>query len=173
MAVLQVKGTQAFMAKLRKDKARIEGKVARVHRNLIAGIFTDLVKNSPQWSGNLASQWQITYAGMPAVYNPIPDYYLESSWGSLAGANPYKMGDNPAVSATLARELAKLPLIKYNHKVVITNPTPYASDVEAGEGPNGTEIRKENHLESYGGVAMLGYVEHKYRDMRGLKRFLK
>jgi hypothetical protein len=78
------------------------------------------------------------------------------------------VGDDPAVSTTLARELAKVADIRWNSKVQLVNYTPYASEVEAGTGPNGKPIRKENY--KYGQIAMAAYVVTKYSSLRTLKR---
>lgn len=169
--MLKVRGTQAFLAKLRKDKALLEGRVTKTHQKLVTMMFTDLVKHSPQWSGNLTENWYIEYKGVRGSYRETPSYVdLMKQSGLPVGFEPYKMGDDPAVSNTLNRELAKVSGIRWNTKVTFVNHTPYASDVEEGEGPHGRPIRDENKLASYGGVAMVGYIDMKYRQLRYLKK---
>ena len=77
------------------------------------------------------------------------------------------MGDDPAVAITLMREVPKLDSITYKSPVRIFNPTPYAAEVEAGQGPNGRDIREVNKLAEYGAVAMIGYVNQKYNLLGG------
>jgi hypothetical protein len=163
--VLKVTGTSAFLAKLKKANALVRGTVSDTHRKLVTQIFTDLVMNSPQWSGNLAQQWSIDFHGSKGAYRPIPGYGQD--WQEKS---PYHKGSDPAVGATLARELRKVPDIKWNTKVTITNYAPYASDVENNIGPDGKGIRPENKLESYGKVAMVAYVTMKYSKLRTLKK---
>lgn len=154
-------GAAAFKARLRAVMPTIEAEINTKYRKLVRKVFTDLVENSPQWSGNLASNWRIGSGGYAQItgYNP-QDWYKE---------NPYQVGSDPAVAMTLMREVPKLDAITYKSPVRIFNPTPYAADVEAGQGPNGRPIREVNKLAEYGGVAMIGYVNQKYNLLGGKK----
>ena len=164
MLTVKARNLEGFMAKLRKHKLLVQGQIASTKRRLVTDVFTDLVKGSPQWSGNLASNWTIEFHGRQGSYNQIPGY-KEQGW---ANDEPYKVGDDPAVSSTLARELAKIADIRWNSKVQLVNYAPYASEVEAGTGPNGRPIREENY--KYGQIAMAAYVVTKYSSLRTLKR---
>ena len=154
-------GAAAFKARLKAVMPTIEAEINTKYRKLVRKVFTDLVENSPQWSGNLASNWRIGSGGYAQItgYNP-QDWYKE---------NPYQVGSDPAVAMTLMREVPKLDAITYKSPVRIFNPTPYAADVEAGQGPNGRPIREVNKLAEYGGVAMIGYVNQKYNLLGGKK----
>lgn len=149
-------GKQTFKAKLKKAVPAIEANINSVHREVVRRIFTDLVLHSPQWSGNLALNWYIGSGG----YRPIAEY---SSYGSV---EPYSMGSDPAVSMVLARETRKITALSYKQPVSIFNAAPYAAEVEAGQGPNGRPIREINKLEAYGGVAMVGYADMKYNQLK-------
>ena len=153
-------GAAAFKARLKAMMPTIEAEINTKYRKLVRKVFTDLVENSPQWSGNLASNWRIGSGGYTQIaeYDP-QDWYTE---------NPYQMADDPAVAMTLMREVPKLDSIIYKSPVRIFNPTPYAAEVEAGEGP-GRPIREVNKLAEYGGVAMIGYVNQKYNLLGGKK----
>ena len=152
-------GAAAFKARLKAVMPTIEAEINTKYRKLVRKVFTDLVENSPQWSGNLASNWRIGSGGYTQIagYNP-QDWYME---------NPYQMGGDPAVAMTLMREVPKLDAITYNSPVRIFNPTPYASEVEVGQGPDGRDIREVNKLAEYGGVAMIGYIKLKYGSLGG------
>ena len=152
-------GAAAFKARLKAVMPTIEAEINTKYRKLVRKVFTDLVENSPQWSGNLASNWRIGSGGYAQIaeYNP-QDWYME---------NPYQMGDDPAVAMTLMREMPKLDSITYKSPVRIFNPTPYAAEVEAGQGPNDRPIREVNKLAEYGAVAMIGYVNQKYNLLGG------
>jgi hypothetical protein len=151
-------GKQTFKAKLRRAVPTVEAKINAVHREVVRRIFTDLVLHSPQWSGNLASNW---YVGSGS-YRPTPGY-SPGNWGN---ANPYSMGSDPAVSTVLKREAGKIAKLSYRQPIKILNAAPYASEVEAGQGPNGNPIRELNKLEAYGGVAMIGYADMKYNQLK-------
>lgn len=164
--MIQMKGLDKMLAKLKKHQLIREGRVAETKRNLTRDVFKDLVAGSPQWSGNLASNWFIEFHGMVGAYEPI-EGYSEDAWSRN---DPYKLGDDPAASNTLARELPKIAQIRWNTKIRIVNYAPYAKDVEAGQGPDGRDIRPENYR--YGQIAMVGYVTTKYGALRTLKRRL-
>lgn len=162
--MLTMTGLDQMMAKLKKHELLMKGKIAATKRKLVTDIFTDLVKGSPQWSGNLASNWYIEFHGIKGNYDPIAGY-SQSEWRR---DDPYNLGDDPAVSATLQRELPKVAQIKWNSNVRLVNYTPYATEVEAGQGPNGRDIRPENY--KYGQIAMVAYAMTKYGALRTLKR---
>lgn len=156
-------GGAAFRAKLQKVMPTIEAEVSTKYRELVRRIFTDLVVNSPQWSGNLASNWTIgsgSYRELPGRVSATGDWYRE---------DPYVMGDDPAVASVLLREIPKLANYTYKMPIRLSNATPYASEVEAGTAPPGHEIREENKLAEYGAVAMIGYVDMKYKALKGSK----
>jgi hypothetical protein len=175
--MLKVKGTQSFMAKLRKHEKFVEGQVQATHQRLVKDIFTDLVKNTPQYTGNLARGWTIEFTGVsgrPETQSPEKRDLTRLGFTKYKEENEvYHRGMDPAVSATLDYELRKIPLIKYNTKVTLKNPVNYAEEVEDSEGPDGHPIRPENIHPTYDKVAMVGYVEMKYSQLRTLKRRIK
>lgn len=159
--MLSTKGTQALMARLKKDKSKLLNNLAQTHRNLVAAQFKDVVRMTPQWSGNLASNWYITFTGESAAYHQTADY------GAM-DITPYSIGMNPAVDATIKRELTKLSKIKYNTKVTFVNLAPYTSEVESGEGPNGKPIRPINY--TYGPLLMTAFLEMKYKNLKTIRK---
>ena len=155
--MIQIRG---LVEELMTEKARQERKVTAIYRAVIAEIFIDIVKHTPQFSGNLTQNWQIEFTGYPGGYNRSPDYLGPQASANVAyhmadrrlgGAR--KMGDDPSVSETVDRELPVLGDVHWNTRVRIVNRTPYADDVQAGIGPNGRPIRDENL--HYGKVAMV------------------
>lgn len=159
--MLDIKGVEAFKAKLKAVMPTVEAEVNTKFRKLGQLIFTDLVMNSPQWSGNLATNWHINTGG----YNQHPLY---EPWNpDLSKA--YWRGQNPAVGDTLNAELPKLDATTYRDTIRLYNSAPYAPMVEVNVGPEGKGIRKVNKLAEYGGVAMIGYVSAKYGKLGGKK----
>lgn len=179
MAALEIRGMQSLIKKLQVDKLRLEKKLNMTHRKIVEIIFTDIVEHTPQWSGNLVSNWYIEFHGRQGKYKRSPAYKTYDNVASLYNASkgdlaPYAMGDEPNVTDTIAREvLANLPLIRWNSIVTITNKTPYAQDVENNIGPDGKNIRPENLIASYAPLAMVGYATMKYSNLRNLKGALK
>ena len=74
MLKIKAKNIDGFIAKLRKHQLIVEGQVTETKRRLVRDIFTDLVEGSPQWSGNLASNWYIEFHGNAGRYKKIRDY---------------------------------------------------------------------------------------------------
>lgn len=175
---LETKGTRNLMAKLKKDMQFLPGQLQATHQRLVRDIFTDLVTNTPQYTGNLARNWTIEFTGVPGkpYQESVERRVIRTEGFKSYNADTievYSAGDDPAVSMVLARELAKIPLIKYNTIVTMRNTTPYAEEVEANYGPNGHDIRPENIHPTYGKVAMVGYIEMKYKQLRTLRRRVK
>lgn len=164
MLKIEAKGLNSLLAKIEKHKLLMHKTVTERKRRLVEMVLTDLVQGSPQWSGNLASNWYIEFHGNTGSYSPIGNY-SKTDWKT----NPhYERGADPAVSQTLARELPKLSGIRWNSKVQIVNYTPYAREVEQGIGPGGWKgIRPENY--KYGQIAMAEYVKMKYSRLRNLR----
>lgn len=153
-------GEAAFLRKLEAVMPKVTKQVNKGYRELVTNIFTDLVTNSPQWSGKLAGNW--TFG------NTMPNYAEMASpaneeWKLITAK---QMGHHTAVDEALGRELPKLDTISYLKPTVIRNLTPYASEVEANKGPLGKDIRKVNIHVSYGAVAMIGYVSMKYSTLK-------
>lgn len=159
--MLDIKGVEAFKAKLKAVMPTVEAEVNTKFRKLGRLIFTDLVNNSPQWSGNLASNWRIN----DGTYNGS---YKWNPWNEYEG-EPHKRGDEDITWLPLMREMIKLQSLTYKDTIKIFNPTPYAYLVEQGISPNANGIREVNKLAEYGGVAMIGYVTAKYGKLGGKK----
>ena len=172
MINIKVSGADTFITKLRKDLAGLEYRLNLKYRTLIRHAFTGLVELTPQWSGTLATNWQISTSGSAAkIYKHTPTNWRKQS-------PVYQRGDDPAVAMTLMREVQKLDAVTIRSKVVFTNPTPYASKVNMGIGPEKSEgimrpIREENMWDVYGGVAMLGYLDVKYKQLGEGRKILR
>lgn len=163
-----------MIAAMRKDLEKMKLGVTKGHQNLVKAMFRDLVATTPQWSGELAMHMAIEVHGhqAPAAYSLHSRYY-EGSYTEGLTKEPYRMGSEPAVSATIARELRKIDQIRYNSIVKLVNKMPYVEEVQRGVGPNGTVIRDVNRLAAYGGVAMFSYIDMKYRSLGAVKKAIK
>ena len=168
------KGSREMAAKMRKDFEKFKTNLTKTHQNLVKMMFRDLVAHTPQWSGELALHWGIEVHGMtaPSAGAKLSRLY-DKSYTDYMQKDVYKMGEDPAVTRTVARELAKVDKIRYNSIVKFVNNLPYAQDVQDGKGPNGRSIREVNMLAAYGGVAMVNYIDMKYNKLGAAKRALK
>lgn len=164
---------RGLMDRLDLTEVRAKRQVTDTYRRIIEAIFVDIVEHTPQFTGNLASGWQIVFG--PYGVNPTPyitDTERESAFNSYrtGGFDPYERGDDPAVSQTIQRELAKLKDVRYNSVVKFVNPVEYADEVDAGNGPNNRSIRPENLY--YGKVFMASYAEVKYGKLKNLVKIV-
>lgn len=137
----QLRARALFLENQVKDKVTSQTQI------LYAKMFRNLVASTPQWSGNLASNWRIVVGRerRAEAYSELPS--KKTAWGAFG---VFAMGDDPAVSSTVAREAPKLADLKWNSVVAFVNVTPYAAEVQAGLGPLDEEsgerraIREEN-----------------------------
>ena len=160
--MISMSSAHAILSDAKLVQARLEGKVTAEYRGAVAEMFADLVQVTPQWSGNLVSNWFIKIGdGRNPAYREIPAY--STTWAGPGEANKgvQKMGNDPAVTATLVREMPKLDALRWNQKVTFVNRAPYAGDVQAGVGPDGRDIREVN-LGPSGEVMMGEYIKLKY-----------
>ena len=161
------------MDRLDLTEVRAKQQVTDTYRRIIREIFVDIVEHTPQFTGNLASGWQIVFGS----YNVNPTPFITDSERAQSfkdyrsgSFDPFQRGDDPAVQATLDRELAKLKDIRYNSLVKFVNPVEYAEEVDQGKGPNLQSIRPENLY--YGKVFMASYAEVKYGKLKNLVRIV-
>lgn len=129
------------------------------YRLAILDTLQKIVEGSPQFTGNLASNWRVSLAGAGNVYRPLPE--VESLYSPGGWNNPYKRGDDPAVGDALEDAEYVVSELDVRKSVVIYNLTPYAEEVDRGEGPPGKDgkplsIRPENLVA--GEVQMLAFA---------------
>lgn len=169
--MLELADIRGYLQRLDLTEKRQLGKVTETYRKLVAEIFVDIVTHTPQFTGNLAQGWQIVFGPYSVEsqekYSDDAREWRFRAW-SRGAYEPHQRGDNPAVQDVLSRELPKLEALRFNSKVRIVNNISYAEDVDAGEAPDGHEIRPENLY--YGKVFMTSYAQVKYSQMKNLVR---
>lgn len=159
-AIISDRGARALLDAALYEERRLQGKVTEEYQAQVLEMFVDLVNATPQYSGNLAHQWQIVVGrGVRARNLPMISTYFET----VARGKKFKMGDDPAVTATIQREFSKLDNIRYNSYVAFVNTSGYDSEVQQGKGPDGKVIRQENK-DATGRVMMAHYLVTKYQS---------
>lgn len=157
--MLDVQGLRSFQRSLTEKKKELEGGVTKAYQKFVAEVFEDLLVHTPQWSGNLAVNWSIrlTKDG-PAT--PV-NWYKKGHTGGFMDRSfrQVQIGDGEAVMAALERAIDQIEKIRWNTKVRFENPTPYAMQVNEGEGPPGKELRPQ-HLPPFD--MMMYYIVAKY-----------
>lgn len=167
--MITVRKLSALKAKIARMQATVENRVARTVEVKISAMFSELVAITPQYTGNLASNWYIDVGSDP-TYKPISLYRPPGEWARLS--DPYQMGSDPAVTTTTGRELRKLKDLRRLiftqglRTVRLVNTAPYASEVEAGVGPRNMLLRRVNLRDKYGLDMMKSYIVIKYGKLK-------
>lgn len=167
--MITVRGLSALKAKIARMQATVETRVAKTVEIKLSAMFSELVAITPQYTGNLASNWYIDVGSAP-TYRPINAYRSPEVWEKLS--DPYQLGSDPAVTTTTGRELRKLKDLRRLiftqglRTIRIVNTAPYASDVEVGVGPRGRLLREVNLRDKYGLDIMKSYIVVKYGKLK-------
>lgn len=99
--------------------AVLEVKMSVKYYTFTQQVFKSVVETSPQWSGNLASNWNYSINAPDTSYSETAEKF--GSEKKLF--KPFQVGDNPAVGRALSRAaLAAIP--SWRTPVYITNATP-------------------------------------------------
>jgi hypothetical protein len=103
-------------------------------RGLTALSFKYIVQGTPEWSGNMVANWRITVGAPAADYNET--IFKEADIGGdfrLGGREPFSRVAPNAAAVLYATAIAKhmLPYVRLGADVYVSNPTPYAAEVEA------------------------------------------
>jgi hypothetical protein len=116
-------------------------------RGLVGQTFRYVIEGTPEWSGDLVASWRITVGAPAAGYSETP--FKEASLGGLAiNPEPYSrvMPNAAAIRYAMSIASSQLPQVHLGSEVFISNPSPYAQEVEdnAKAGSGRTFIRPVN-----------------------------
>lgn len=102
-------------------------------RGLAMQAFSLVVYGTPEWSGNLASNWRLSIGSPAENYSESP--YKAAPLGKGPLPEPYsRVAPNyAAISYALSLAKEEAPLIRLGADVFITNTAPYAQEVEDNE----------------------------------------
>ena len=170
--MITITGIEQTIQKLRNASKRYEElTVTKAYQNFVRTVFNDIVAHTPQWSGNLATNWRVEVGKAHQGHggdSQISNYKTPAEW--TGNSQPYKAGDAPATFEAEDYNDANFDRIKWNSRVSIVNYAPYAAQVEAGIGPKNKAIRTENKFSGpfipAHGVAMVAYAEMKYNNLK-------
>jgi hypothetical protein len=107
-----------------------------VMRGLVIEAFEFILQGTPEWSGELAANWRIT-VGAPASGYSETIFKERPFPGPLP--EPYSRVQPNEAALNFARSISReaLPLIHVGAQVFISNPTPYAMEVEENRDHRG------------------------------------
>lgn len=157
--MLDIRGLSGFTRSVQGVKARAEGQITKKYKAFVTEVFEDLVMRTPQWSGNLAANWQVrlTNEGPASKHS----WYKKGHTGGFSDDtyNSVKLGDGEAPMAAIQAAIPQINKIRWNSRVRIENPVAYADLVSDGLGPRGRELRPE-HVPPF--EMMMYYIVNKY-----------
>lgn len=91
---------------------------ARMHA-FAQEVFRSIVMTSPQWSSNLASNWNFSVGSPDTSYTEVP----EKAEAATRRFRPYQLGSEPGVGRAIARMQTVMPGT-LAQTIYITNATP-------------------------------------------------
>lgn len=154
MVEIDFSGIDRFLAELEVEQAAFNSYVTDRFRSWVKTIFYDIVELTPQWSGNLAANWNISTTGETNSEETIPEKaYM---WPLPKGTQPFKRGDPGGVN--ISKDRYDQVLFSYVDQIYIYNPAEIAPEVEA----QSIYIRGVNLLD--GRVAMIAHAVSYYSN---------
>lgn len=136
-----------------------EEELSRRFTSFTQHVFASLVRSSPQWSSNLAGNWNYSVGTPDTSYNQAYD----KGKPLRLSEKPFQRGDDPAVARTIAR-MTGVPAPSWRDTVYMTNATPadeggYLAELLENGKPN---LRPVNLIQ--GQVALFDYTVRIYQD---------
>lgn len=153
MIHIDTSGIDAFVAQLNLEMARFDREISEHFYRYTVELFQDIVWQSPQWSGDMASNWNYS------VHQPNFTYVKSENKAAgevnkkrmAVGKIVYRRGMDPAVETAMSR-MRNVPRPTWRDTVYFANATPIAPYVEA----HSIHIRPVNLIG--GQVAMIAYT---------------
>ncbi len=150
-----IRNINAWVRKTESAKKRIKSKAGVYVRAKATAVITDILRVSPQWSGNFVYNWSIAtsqYGG----HTYSKRYKVEPYW-DLRG-NEKRAGDPEAIAAAMAWNRSIIESIKWNTKIGVVNTHPLADEIQSRQIPR---PRPENLVT--GGASIVSYISSKYK----------
>jgi hypothetical protein len=171
MSSIEVKNLNPWLAKTQAARNKIRSSATDYVKKKVTQVFKTILKESPQYSGDFVSNWDIItnrtgYIGYAKTsYKQSMDSVYENlkTKDTNAIRSYYDMvrqaGHPDAMVAPLRNGLEVIDTIKWNTKIIIRNTSPAAKYIKTGEmEPRYRPVHR--HLE---GVAFVDYILQKYK----------
>lgn len=145
MTTLKIKTSdlRKLAADLRREEQALLSYANFTYRNAVMQVFERVVKQTPQFSGFLVSNW---YLGIGSGTGEVDTSKLNIYSDAFGNDGASQMGDSANFDEALARARSTSLGLRYLSKVdaVIYNTVPYADDVDEGIGPEGADGTPKN-----------------------------
>lgn len=115
---------------LREAMDELRRECEAVSRGLTVSVWKTVLRETPQYSGNMAASWTYT-VGAPIAENRFYANLPKGGWRDEE-FHPFKKGDLPAINKSREANAGAEMRFKLGQKVYITNGAPHAEDVTTG-----------------------------------------
>lgn len=149
-----IKNINAWKNKSQAAKKKIKQSATSYVRQRVLMVYKDILKVSPQWSGNYAYNWQISTRLNEVSPRWDKRFKGVHNWYKV---EPKHAGDPEAINAAIRSAMGEIENIKWNSRISVVNYAPIADAIEAGTVP----LRPENLIP--GGMGVIAYVKTKYK----------
>jgi len=102
-----------------------------VSRGLTVSVWKTVLRETPQYSGNMAASWTYSIGTPQASNRPYIRATQGGGWGDQS-FQPFKKGDLPAIAKSNDASEGMEMRFRLGQKVYITNGAPHAEDVTTG-----------------------------------------
>ncbi len=158
--VIDVIGVSTFVAginKFRRNWCDPGVKVQGIIKGLVVEVFKELMLNTPEYSGDLVANWNISVDTPDYSYDPG---IVEDIWGKKPGGkfdvvnatflnDPFDLSSRNIVAISAAKSRAKGSLSRYlflRQKIYISNGAPQGRKVEMNSGDFLREVNLPGHM---------------------------
>lgn len=164
--MIEIKNLNAWLLKTRAAKDKIKSKATDHVRSQVLKVFKTILKESPQYSGDFVSNWEIVtnINGASGYLEYRYKDQLAEAAVKLGAKNPEylamvrQVGHPDAIAYALRNGTEVIESIKWNTKVSIRNPAPIAGDIATGH-LNPAYRPVHAHLE---GQSFISYIKQKH-----------
>jgi hypothetical protein len=170
MSSIEVKNLNPWLAMTKAARKRIRSTATDYVKKKITLVFKTILKESPQYSGDFVSNWDIitNRTGSAGYAKTTYKQQMDTAYAKLETSADIKnyygsarqAGHPDAMVAPLRSGLEVIDTIKWNTKITIRNTSPAAKYIKTGEmEPRYRPVHR--HLE---GRAFVDYIlqKHKY-----------
>jgi hypothetical protein len=152
MIALDMSGLPAFLTACDAELAQFDRAVSREFKAWTVGIFGELVRNTPQYTGQAAASW--TYATGEPDMQPTAWANKNENDKTWSAAQIFSRGMDPAVGYALAKPARYN--VSWRDRVYFANPADIAGQLEAQT----IYIRPINLVNGH--IAMIQHIVDKY-----------
>ena len=117
--MFQVTGLDGFRNSLEAALARQVGRINHNYRLFVIDVLSELVENTPQWSGDLAASWRVAASGVTQRTGGTNKSPFKADPYEYPA--PHFRGDKEALDYVLYTNSSVIDSIRYNTHVTIFN----------------------------------------------------